>query len=353
MPSAAPGCTANVFSCGSDADCGSDGVCEATSYCSFPDSSCNSDRRYSTLAGDGLAGTCVQGPVSVGSASSSAESSGSPPPPPPSPGTTTLDGGVFTGTDPVDASDDTNTADTSSSSGIPPTTGTAVERVFEGLLVLYEFDEGAGTSVMDVSGEGTPLHLEIQGSGYSWVDDGLQVEDAIVRSEVPATKVIEGCQATNELTVEAWITPLAADMEGPARIVTLSASSGDRNFTLGQGMFEMPSSIFAARLRTSDDSGSNNGIPQLDTPPLAAPVATHVLYVRSSAEGTDQIFVDGQPEAQGVRTGDFSGWDPRYALACGDELTRDRPWQGILHLVAVYDRALTHDEIIQNFDARF
>ena len=247
----------------------------------------------------------------------------------------------------------TSTTDATSTTGVPPTTGTGVERVSEGLLVLYAFDEGAGTSVTDISGVGTPLPLEIQGSSYSWEGDGLRVEDAIVRSEIPATKVIEGCQATDEMTVEAWITPLAADMEGPGRIVTLSMSSSSRNFTLGQGLFEMPTSIFAGRLRTSDDSGSNNGTPQLDTPPLAAPVATHVLYVRSSADDTDQIFVDGQSEAQGMRTGDFSGWDSGFELACGNELSLDRPWQGILHLVAVYDRALTHDEIIQNFDAGF
>lgn len=53
------GCTsAGSFACQDDTDCG-EGACEATGYCSFPDTACETGRRYGDLAESGLAGQCV------------------------------------------------------------------------------------------------------------------------------------------------------------------------------------------------------------------------------------------------------------------------------------------------------
>lgn len=57
------GCgSSNVFECKIDGDCDGEealGRCEPNGFCSFPDDTCPSTRRYGTHAGDGLAGTCV------------------------------------------------------------------------------------------------------------------------------------------------------------------------------------------------------------------------------------------------------------------------------------------------------
>ena len=53
-----------VFHCQGAADCtyqGTAGFCEATGYCSFPDATCPSTRRYGAYAGDQLGGACVGG----------------------------------------------------------------------------------------------------------------------------------------------------------------------------------------------------------------------------------------------------------------------------------------------------
>jgi hypothetical protein len=50
-----------------------------------------------------------------------------------------------------------------------------------------------------------------------------------------------------------------------------------------------------------------------------------------------------------VVDGDFSSWDDTYHLALADEHTEDRAWSGTYHLVAIYSRALTADEVMQNF----
>ncbi|MBI5479308.1 MAG: DUF2341 domain-containing protein [Deltaproteobacteria bacterium] len=51
-----------AYTCTGDSECvhqGTRGSCEPTGYCSFPDGTCPSSRRYGTWAGDGLGGTCV------------------------------------------------------------------------------------------------------------------------------------------------------------------------------------------------------------------------------------------------------------------------------------------------------
>lgn len=48
----------SVYACRDPTGCDA-GVCEPRGYCSYPDDGCGSGRRYSSLAGEGLAGTCV------------------------------------------------------------------------------------------------------------------------------------------------------------------------------------------------------------------------------------------------------------------------------------------------------
>src|SRR5687768_16471981 len=54
--------TPGAFVCASDGECtpaGLGGACEANGFCSFPDESCSSGRRYADHAGAGVSGACV------------------------------------------------------------------------------------------------------------------------------------------------------------------------------------------------------------------------------------------------------------------------------------------------------
>lgn len=357
------GCaSADTFVCSLPHQCGPGGTCESSGYCSFPDPDCSSGQRYGDHASAELAGTCVE----LDDASTASGSSGSSSELPTVTSSPILDTGVDT--DPVgDTTDPSSTGlaleGTSTTdppdmgTGVVESTGSGVPRVTEGLLVLYRFDEGTGTVVADQGGYGEPLDLTIEGAtiedaGFHWQADGLFVEDAIVGSVVPATKVIDACQATGELTAEAWVTPGATKMRGPGRIVTISESESSRDFTLGQGNHAMPEPVFIGRVRTSDGSGSSNGTPELPSWPIATTDLTHVAYVRST-DGLHRIYVDGQLHGESTRTGSFSNWNESYVLSCGNEPTLNRAWHGVLHLVAVYDQALTLEQIEQNIDAGF
>ena len=50
---------------------------------------------------------------------------------------------------------------------------------------------------------------------------------------------------------------------------------------------------------------------------------------------------------------DFSNWDQTHRLFLGNEGSLDRPWRGTIYLVAVYDRALSPEEVTANFSAGY
>ena len=65
-----------------------------------------------------------------------------------------------------------------------------------------------------------------------------------------ATKVIDACMGTDEITVEAWVTPANATQTGPTRMVSLSLNATQRNISLMQETDE-----YRGRLRTSTTTG--------------------------------------------------------------------------------------------------
>lgn len=154
------------------------------------------------------------------------------------------------------------------------------------------------------------------------------------------------CADSHEISLEAWITPATEAQSGPARIVSISNGSLLRNVTLGHGLWgALPPTTYNVRLRTSAAEVDDNGSPDLQTPEGAAAASLqHVVYTRASS-GRANLFVDGALTATGVVPGDLSNWDPSYRLALGNEIGAERPWLGELHLVAVYDRALSSQEI--------
>jgi hypothetical protein len=225
-------------------------------------------------------------------------------------------------------------------------------RVFADLLALYEMDEGTGTVVRDTSGAAAPVDLRIEDpSNVTWEPDGLSVHDATrIRSDGPASELARAVAASNELTVEAWITPANLTQDGPARIVSLSGSPYARNITVGQGLWGgLPADRIDVRLRTS--TTSNNGQPSLTTGAGTLPPAmTHVVYTRDRT-GRARIYLDGVEYASGLVEGTLSAWDPDQPLVLANEVGGNRPWLGTLHLVALYDRALSATEVDRNFAA--
>lgn len=220
----------------------------------------------------------------------------------------------------------------------------AAERVTKDLLVLYTFERPKDGIVRDRSGVGEPLDLKFERGQPSRGDRLTVTTSFLIASAQPARKVAAAIKQSGEISIEAWVKPADDKQAGPARIVSLSSDPGQRNFTLGQdgGKFDV-------RLRTT--STNTNGIPSISTADTAVKAElTHILYTRDKG-GAACIYVNGKPVTTQKVEGDLSNWSDDFRLIVANELTGDRTWRGDLHLVGIYGRALSSDEITQNFAA--
>jgi len=220
-------------------------------------------------------------------------------------------------------------------------------RVDDGLILFYAFDEGSGATVTDRSDVLPKLDLTIADPGnVAWSTDHLEVNTATALSTSgAATKVVSRAQASGELSVEAWVVPANATQDGPARIISMSVDTQLRNFMLGQ-----EADTYAARFRADGETDWDNGSPTIVTTTGSVTAAlTHVVHTHD-ASGAEVLYVNGTEDETFARSGGLSQWDAAYPIVVANEGTNNRAWLGELHLIAVYDRALSAAEVEQNFN---
>ncbi|MFP6899633.1 MAG: LamG-like jellyroll fold domain-containing protein, partial [Opitutales bacterium] len=219
-------------------------------------------------------------------------------------------------------------------------------RTARGLLALYDFGLAEGATVKDVSGVEPALDLQIVNlRAVKRAKGSLEISGkTMIRSIKVPTKIIKTVKGSGALTVEVWVRPANLKQEGPARIVTISKDTSNRNFTLGQEGHR-----YDVRLRTSKTS--RNGMPSLPAP--AKSVTTKLSHLTYSRErgGKARFFVNGKQVAEKNLAGDLKNWDGSYRLCLGNEFSNDRAWQGSYHLLAIYGRALSPQEVKKNFEA--
>ncbi len=221
-----------------------------------------------------------------------------------------------------------------------------------GLLVEYRFEEATGTKVRDVSGNVPALDLAIENtSAVRWISGGLAVQSPTTLNSIgPARRLTERIRKTRAFSAEAWIRPANLTQSGTARLIGISNGARMRNFTLGQGLWEGEGSdIFNVRTRTTETD--LDGVPGITSPAGSAlPGLQHLVYTRSP-DGATRIYVDGKLSCEGQTPGTMDNWDSSYHLVVANELGATRPWLGDLFLMAIYDRALTPEQIQTNFAA--
>lgn len=224
--------------------------------------------------------------------------------------------------------------------------GLSAERTRSGLQALYDFGSAKGDVVRDVAGAGEPVDLKITNpDAVRWSEGSLEViGKTMIRSERSATRISDSVRLSGRLTVEAWVRSAKLDQDGPARIVTLSPNTSQRNVTLGQD-----GARIEVRMRTTEVS--DNGIPSVSTPEdTLTTELTHIVYTRSQ-HGRARIYLNGELSVEETVPGSTVNWDGSYRLGLASELSNDRPWLGAFHLVAVYNRDLLPGEVERHFAA--
>jgi len=216
-------------------------------------------------------------------------------------------------------------------------------------IAKYEFKTGMGAIIYDTSGHEPALNLTMSGA-VEWVGGwGINVKaGGKAQGTASASKKLSDLiKSTGEFTVEAWVNNANVAQEN-AWIVSYSAGAMARNFTVAQRMY-----TYEGYTRSSETNGNGDPVLLTDADAMDAQAALqHVVMTYSPVEGR-RFYVNGEftgdEDAQGG--GSLADWDDTFALVLGNETSTNRPWEGVMRMVAIHNRALTPTQIQQNFEA--
>jgi mono/diheme cytochrome c family protein len=230
-------------------------------------------------------------------------------------------------------------------------------RVTAGQIALWEFKEGSGNVAQDTSGVAPQIDLVLNdqtewvgGWGIEFNPGGRATASSITASQKLRNQIV----SNNAFTIEAWVVPGNVTQEGPAIIASYSFSATERNFSMGQTLYSYE---FLNRNTASglDVANRANGQPTLITNPddedLQA-TQQHVVMTYDATNGR-RIYVNGQftGDVDTVTGGSLSEWDAGYVFILGSDVGGANQWLGKIRMVAIYNRALTEEEITQNLEA--
>jgi len=216
------------------------------------------------------------------------------------------------------------------------------------MIALWEFKAGQGNTAFDTSGVEPAIHLNIDGN-FNWVGGwGIQIIDGKAQGSTSTSKKLHDLiKATGEYSIEAWVTPANVTQEGPAGIISYSAGTTARNFTLGQTLYNYD---FLNRSSETDANGEA-ALSTPDADEVLQAALQHVVAIFSPVDGR-KIYVNGQlvADEQSTTGGNINDWDDTFAFVLGNEVSSNRLWQGTFRMVAIHNRVLTEQQVLQNFD---
>jgi hypothetical protein len=191
------------------------------------------------------------------------------------------------------------------------------------------------------------LPFSFEANNVRWIRGTNGVEFAsvgLIRLSSSVNRLHDALVSGAGITLEVWAATKNDQQVGPARVVSYSKDPGLRNFTLAQERRDL-----VTRLRTTETD--LNGRPVLIVRDVFQPDdPQHLLVTYNFFE--QRVYVNGHLRLRTpIPGGRFSNWDPTYSLVLGNEATGNRPWLGKLFLVAIYNRALSEQEIWKNYAA--
>jgi hypothetical protein len=215
-------------------------------------------------------------------------------------------------------------------------------------IAFWEFKRGSGLIAYDTSGVDPAIDLNLSQEvtwygGWGITTNGGRAQGLTNTS----TKLSDVIQESGEFSIEAWVIPANVTQED-ASIITYSAGSMDRNFTVRQNLYD-----YNYLLRTSETS--LEAVTELLSTPADDEVLQATLqHVVATYHPTDgrRIYVNGDlvSPVDPVPGGTLIDWQNNFAFILGSDASGDNAWEGTIRLAALHRRALTQEQIVQNFD---
>ena len=224
------------------------------------------------------------------------------------------------------------------------------------LIALWEFKTRQLGIAYDTSGIDPAVNLTLisdAGGSVSWLSNyGLNFQGGRAQAlTFDSEKLHTFIQSTGEYSVEAWVLPANVSQQN-SNIVSYSGSDNARNFTLGQDMYN-----YDFYNRVVSTPPQPNGDPFLSTgandEELVKSSLQHVVATYDPINGrsiyVNGVLVDVDDPVPGPTTIN-NVWDDGFTLILGNETSGNRPWHGQLRMLAIHNRTLTPEQVLQNFD---
>ncbi len=227
-------------------------------------------------------------------------------------------------------------------------------------VAVYEFKTGTGNTILDVSGVSPQMNLTLSGvedTDFTWLGSyGVQFNTYTAKAysdAAEANKLHQMVTSTGEYSIEAWVVPASVAQENKA-IVSYEDNANNRNFMFGQDMYQ-----YELFNRNNSTQTMADGAPVLETDgdDDAQTALQHVVVTYDQINGR-RLYVNGtlRSLADPTTVDDLSNWSTDYTLVVGNDTAainanNGKGWNGSMRLLAVHSRALTLDQIRQNFDA--
>jgi cytochrome c553 len=218
-----------------------------------------------------------------------------------------------------------------------------------GVIAKWQFKEGAGSTADDTSGVDPALNLTLSGD-TSWVGGwgvNFGPNGGAARGGAASRKIYDLIKSGGEYSVELWVAPANVTQED-AYIASYSGGTTARNFTLGQHAYQYE---MFARSSATDANGSPSLL-TADTDKDAQASLQHVVLTYDPVNGR-RLYVNGNytGDVDPAKGGTVGNWDNTFIFLLGNETSGNRKWQGTLRFAAIYNHALTQEQVQQNFAA--
>jgi hypothetical protein len=221
-------------------------------------------------------------------------------------------------------------------------------------IALWEFKTGSGLVAYDSSGVDPAIDLNLSAEVTWFGGWGITTNSGRAQGTTTASrKLYDVLQESGEFSIEAWVIPANVTQE-MARIVSYSANDQNRNFTLQQNLYDYEFRLRMGADQTGQQTTDLNGDPALSTPAMDEVLQAtlqHVVATYSPVEGR-KIYVNGElvTQVDPTPSGTFVDWQNNFALVLGSEADGNGRWDGTIRMAAIHRRALTEQQVQQNFD---
>jgi mono/diheme cytochrome c family protein len=217
-------------------------------------------------------------------------------------------------------------------------------------IALWEFKTGSGSIAYDTSGVDPAINLNLTPEvtwygGWGITTNGGKAQGSTTASAKLHSEITAA--TSGEFSIEAWVIPANVTQE-MAKIVSYTNGPDSRNFALQQNLYDYD---FLLRGENTSLSGLEDALSTPSADEVLQATLQHVVATYDPINGRS-IYVNGElvSNTDPVDVGILTPWQETFAVVLGNEASGDAPFEGTIRLAAIHDRALTQEQITQNYD---